>query len=112
MANIADLIETRFGLASEAGRGHPAEGAVATALNHRTHRRYSDRPVDDETLQILLSAAFSAPAKSDLQQSAVVIVRDPTKRAAVAELVPSLDWVVTCPVMMIFCADSRRIRRV
>ncbi|MDP7379790.1 MAG: nitroreductase family protein [Alphaproteobacteria bacterium] len=112
MVDIADLIETRFGLASEAGRGHPAEGAVATALNHRSHRRYSDRPVDDETLEILLSAAFSAPAKSDLQQSAVVIVRDPTKRAALADLVPSLDWVATCPVMMIFCADSRRIRRV
>ena len=41
MVDIADLIETRFGLASEAGRGHPAEGAVATALNHRSHRRYS-----------------------------------------------------------------------
>ena len=60
MADIADLIETRFGLATEAGRGRPAEGAVATALNHRSHRRYSDRPVDDETL-VLLSAAFSAP---------------------------------------------------
>ena len=85
--------------------------ADLTALNHRSHRRYSDRPVDDETLEILLSAAFSAPAKSDLQQSAVVIVRAPTKRAALADLVPSLDWVATCPVMMIFCADSRRIRK-
>ena len=58
MADIADLIETRFGLASEAGRGHSAEGAVATALNHRSHRRYSDRPVDTKPLRFCYRRPF------------------------------------------------------
>ncbi|MED5518008.1 MAG: NADPH-dependent oxidoreductase, partial [Pseudomonadota bacterium] len=62
MVDIADLIETRFGLASEAGRGHPAEGAVATALKQRSHPRYTAPPVDDETQEIMLSAAVWAPA--------------------------------------------------
>ena len=92
MATIADLIETRFGLATEAGADRPAEGSLETLLGHRSHRRYRDAPVSDADLEVLLSASFSAPAKSDLQQAAVVVVRDPAKRAAIADLIPSMDW--------------------
>jgi nitroreductase/FMN reductase [NAD(P)H] len=112
MATIADLIETRFGLATEAGADRPAEGSLETLLGHRSHRRYRDAPVSDADLEVLLSASFSAPAKSDLQQAAVVVVRDPAKRAAIADLIPSMDWLRTCPVFMVFCADSRRIRKI
>ena len=90
----------------------PAEGELASILTHRTHRRFSDRPVSDALLDILLAAAFSAPGKSDLQQASVVKVRDPNRRRAVADLIPSMPWIGTCPVFMIFLGDSRRIRRI
>ena len=112
MKTIADLIEDRFGLPTEAGRDLPAEGELAAILTHRTHRRFTDAPVSDAMLEVLLACAFSAPAKSDLQQSAVVIVRDAAKRKAIADLIPAMPWIGTCPVFMVFLGDSRRIRRI
>ena len=109
---IADLIKDRYGLPTTDGGDMPAEGELASILTHRTHRRFSDRPVSDALLDILLAAAFSAPGKSDLQQASVVKVRDPNRRRAVADLIPSMPWIGTCPVFMIFLGDSRRIRRI
>ena len=111
-STIADLIEDRYGVSTADGHDLPAEGELAGILAHRTHRRFSPEPVPDSLLRVLLAAAFSAPAKSDLQQSAVVVVRDPDKRAAIAELMPNMEWIGTCPVFMVFLGDSRRIRRI
>lgn len=109
---LADLIEDRFGLPTEAGRNMPAEGILARILSRRTHRRYADRPVPDDLLQVLLASAFSASAKSDLQQASVVVVKDPDKRAAIADLIPAMPWIREAPVFMIWIGDSRRIRRI
>ena len=109
---LADLIEARFGLTTEAGRDMPAEGAIAQLLAHRTHRRYKPDPVPDDVLEIVLAAALSAPSKSDLQQVAVVIVRDRAKQAAIGGLIPDMPWIVTAPLFLVFCGDHRRMRRV
>ena len=99
---IANLIKNRFGLATSAGQDMQEFDELANILNHRTHRRYLDKPVPDELLEVLLGAAFSAPAKSDLQQASVVVVRDKDKQEAIADMIP----------VMVFLGDSRRIRRI
>ncbi len=109
---IADLIKDRYGLETDAGRDLAATGELANILKHRTHRRFTDQLVPANLLDVLLAAAFSAPGKSDIQQGTVVIVRDPDRREAIADLIPSMEWIGTCPVFMIFLGDSRRIRRV
>jgi len=85
---------------------------VAQILSHRIHRRYKPDPVSDETLEIALAAALSAPAKSDLQQVAVVVVRDKTSQATIAGWIPDMPWIGQCPVFLVFCGDHRRMRRV
>jgi len=112
MKTLADLIQDRFGLPTEAGRGMPAEGAVARILSHRIHRRYTADPVSDETLEIVLAAGLSAPSKSDLQQVAIVVVKDPSKQATIAGWIPDMPWIGQCPRFLVFCGDHRRIRRV
>jgi len=47
-----------------------------------------------------------------LQQSSVVIIRDKEKQEAIADMIPSMPWLRTCPLLMIFLGDSRRIRRI
>src|SRR5262249_60285849 len=89
----------------------PAEGHLASILSHRTPRRYTDQPIGEELLEVVLAAGLSAPAKSDLQQLSLVLVRDAAKRKAIAELIPSMPWIGTAPVFMVMCGDSRRIRR-
>ncbi len=109
---IAELIEDRFGLPTTAGAALPAEGTVAQLLAHRTHRRYKPDPVPDELLEIVLAAALSAPSKSDLQQVAVVLVRDRAKQATIGGWIPDMPWIATAPLFMVFCGDHRRLRRV
>ena len=109
---IADLIEDRFGLPTEAGRARPAEGTVALMLSHRVHRRWKPDTIPDETLQILLAAALSAPSKSDLQQVAIVLVRDRRKQALIASWIEDMPWIADAPLFMIFCGDHRRMRRI
>jgi nitroreductase len=109
---IADLIQDRFGLPTAAGAGLPAEGTVAQLLAHRTHRRYRPDPVPDDVLEIVLAAALSAPSKSDLQQVAVIVVRDRDKQATVGGWIPDMPWIATAPRFLVFCGDHRRLRRI
>src|SRR5262249_56740873 len=108
---MADLIEDRFGLPTRAGREMPAEGTVATMLSHRVHRRWKPDPISDETLEIVLAAALSAPSKSDLQQVGIVLVRDRAKQSLIASWIEDMPWIADAPLFMVFCGDHRRMRR-
>ena len=109
---IADLIEDRFGLPTDAGRSHPANETVELILSHRTQRRYKPDPVPDDVLQIVLGAALSAPSKSDLQQVAIILVKDRAKQATIGGWIPDMPWIATAPLFAVFCGDHRRMRRV
>jgi nitroreductase/FMN reductase [NAD(P)H] len=109
---LAALLEQRFGVAVHV----PSELAhleeLVQAAAHCSHRRFTDEPVPTSWTETLLACALSAPSKSDLQQLCIVRVEDAAKRAAVAGLVPTLDWLPSAPLLLIFCGDSRRIRRI
>ncbi len=109
---LADLIRKRYGPETGGGADMPAEGPLATILDRRTHRRYADRPVPEDLLDLLFACAFSASAKSDLQQASVIRVADPALRAEVAALIPSMPWIAAAPVFLVWCGDGRRIRRI
>jgi nitroreductase len=53
----------------------------------RAVRTYTDRPVDDETIDRLLRLALRAPSGGGQQAWSLLVVRDPEKRLAVAELI-------------------------
>ncbi len=112
-----DPVEVRYG-ADAAGAAvaqlklldiHPA---LRTVLERRTIRAYAERPVAPALIEALLDIAFSAPSKSDYQQATVLRVDDADKRKALAALVPSMPWIGTAPVFLVFCADARRLEQV
>lgn len=109
---LKDLIAARFAEDLHVGADRPAEGTHAQQLRHRSHRRFKDQAVPDEVLDLLFACALSAPAKSDLQQVAIINFADPKKREAVTDLMPSMPWIKQAPVFLLFCGDGRRIRRV
>jgi len=53
----------------------------------RAVRTYTDQPVDDRTLDELLRVALAAPTGSGAQAWSLLVVRDPERRRAIAELV-------------------------
>lgn len=113
---LAEVIAHRYGEGTvgggSAGQDMPADDVLSSILLRRTHRRYTDAPVSDDLLDVLFAAAFSASAKSDLQQGSVVVIDDPAKRKAIQDLIPSMPWIGAAPVFMIWIGDSRRIRRI
>lgn len=58
------------------------------AIRHRRAvRRYTDRPVDDADLDRLLRLALLAPSGHGAQAWSLLVVREPERRAALADLV-------------------------
>ena len=82
---------------------------LARLANHRTIRRYSSRAVDRELLDLLCACALAAPTKSDLQQRDILILRDTSKRRAIADLIPDMPWIGEAPVFLVFLANGRRV---
>lgn len=111
MTTLEELVEQRYGVGTGCGRDMPAEGTLAQILGRGSQRHYTDEPVSDDLLGVLLACAQSAPTKSDLQQYSIVVVKDPAVREALVGLGSGMDWAPKAPVFMAFCADLRRNRR-
>lgn len=107
---ISDLIEDRFGSPTNIGNQSHAEGQLASILQRRTHRQYSDQPIEDELFDTLLACGLSASSKSDLQQASIVVVDDPDKRALISSWIPSMPWIAKAPRFVVFCGDHSRLR--
>ena len=84
---------------------------IANILQRRSHRSFSDAAVPADLLDTLFATAFSAPSKSDLQQACVIHVDDRDRQRRIAQAVPSTSWAADAPVLLVWCGDSRRIRR-
>lgn len=106
------LLAERFGALAPAPAAAAASPVLREMAAHRSHRRFVEQAVEPELLDTLLACAFSAPAKSDLQQACVIRVEDASLRAAVDALFPRSAWVATAPVFLVWCGDNRRIRRI
>jgi nitroreductase/FMN reductase [NAD(P)H] len=76
---------------------------------HRSHRRYSSRPVEPDLLRLLCACALSAPSKSDLQQCDIVVVGDRTIRKAIVATIPDMPWIMDAPAFLVFAANGARL---
>lgn len=108
MAGKQDLLNARFGIDVP---GAEVPDAIARLLDRRVTRRYTDQDVPDSLLDALLAAAQSAPAKSDLQQFSVVVMRDVARIEQIAKWIGTMDWIATAPVFLVWCGDMRRGQR-
>ncbi|MET9489469.1 NADPH-dependent oxidoreductase [Nocardia sp. NPDC006630] len=77
---------------------------------HRSVRRYLSDPVPDDVLRLLVSSAQSAPTSSNLQVWSVIAVRDPDRKARLAELAGDQEHIRQAPVLLVWTADLARLR--
>lgn len=108
MADTQALLNARFGVDLPETE---VPDVVVPLLDRRVTRRYTDQDVPDALLNGLLAAAQSAPAKSDLQQFSVVVMRDKPRIKQIADWIGSMDWIATAPVFLVWCGDMRRGQR-
>jgi FMN reductase [NAD(P)H] len=108
MADSQALLCARFGIELP---GTEVPDVIASLIDRRVTRRYTEQDVTDQLLDALLVAAQSAPAKSDLQQFSVVVMRDRPRIKQIADWIGTMDWIATAPVFLVWCGDMRRGQR-
>ena len=115
MTTPGDLIRGRYGVKADAPLPFAPmpdiPPALAAILDRRVTRRYAATEVTEVTLQTVLAGAQSAPSKSDLQQYAIIVLRDAGKIARIADWIGGMDWIKQAPVFLLFCGDIRRGRQ-
>lgn len=105
----------RSALSARFGEEFPVDPALsgvaelARIASHRSHRRFTQRPVDAELLRLLCACALSAPSKSDLQQCDIVVVNDPAICRAIVETIPDMPWINDAPRFLVFAANGERL---
>ena len=104
------VLKARFGSAPALTQAPRGLEVLAEMANRRVVRRYSDKPLDPALLETLCAVALSAPSKSDLQQTDIVIVTDKDQRAKLEALIPENPWAKAGSALLVFCGNNRRHR--
>ena len=121
-------------MAPDASDGSDGSDFFDVAARQRAHRRFTDQPVDDDTVLRLIEAAVRAPSAENRQPWEFVVARDPEVRRAIGELMAKA-WdgggrsysehrlsaamlkdvdqamhggVAEAPVLIVVCADLER----
>lgn len=81
---------------------------MKTINTRRSIRKYSDRNVSDELLNRLLAEAMRTQTMGNLQFYSVVVTRDSEMKQRLAPAHFNQPMVTSAPVVLTFCADTRR----
>ena len=76
--------------------------------SHRSIRKFSNRPVEQNVIEQLISAGQSAATSSFIQACTVIQVNDPKSREILYECTAGQIYVKEAPVFLVFCADMQR----
>ncbi len=77
---------------------------------HRSIRRYQDKPVPAEVLDAVIKAAWHGPTSVNGQQVSLVVVQDEVRRQKIAELAGGQPWIAQAPVFITVVADFYKTR--
>src|SRR6185312_11295586 len=91
---IESALETRFGERFHTDAAPAGREELARMAARRVCRKYEARDVAPVLVRLLCASALSAPTKSDLQQSDILIIRDKAKRHAIGALLPEMPWLI------------------
>ena len=109
MVDASKLYEDRYGKNSILDFSNiNIPDLLKTIISRSSVRKFSEKPIPKELLTILLTAAQSAPSKSNLQQYSILIMQDEAIKMKVADLIGNTKWALSAPVFLLFLADIRR----
>ncbi|WHX98411.1 NADPH-dependent oxidoreductase [Neobacillus sp. DY30] len=83
---------------------------IETMLSHRSIRKYSQQPVSNEDLDIIIRSAQAAPSWVNGQHVTIISIKDPDRRKKMSELAGNQKHIIEAPIFLVFCADFHRIK--
>lgn len=108
MTTLQELLAARYGTHAPRIQAE-LNPVLETQLAHRSVRKFLNTPVSDDQLRLILAAAQSASTSSSMQMWSVVVVRDPEKRAHIAEAIGAAgEFQEVAPVFLVWVIDYAR----
>ena len=108
-ASIERALAERFGERIAVDPALTGLAALEKIAAYRSHRQFLPRSIEPEFLRLLCACALSAPSKSDLQQSDILIVNDMAIRKAIVATIPNMPWINDAPAFLVFLANGERL---
>lgn len=99
-----EVYQQKYGLDSPS----PIEGLLPF-LQHRSVRRYTDEPIEDDLWNLLKASAQSAATSSNLQTWSAIEVAKGPNRDKLAELCGNQKQVSTAAKFLVFLGDLHRL---
>ena len=84
--------------------------AIQAIMTRRSVRKFTDAPVSDEDIDVVLRAAMAAPSATNEQPWHFVVVRDRTMLQRLAHATPYAGALTRAPLGLVVCADKRAAR--
>jgi FMN reductase (NADPH) len=77
---------------------------------HCSIRKFKSDPVTEEQLTVILKSAQMASSSKNMQAYSVIRVKNTETRKEFAALAGNQQYIVECPLFLVWCADLNRIR--
>ncbi len=81
---------------------------IETILDHRSIRKFEDKPLSKEQIRLIVESAQSASTSSFVQAYTIIGVKDKEKKKKLAELAGNQSYVEHNGHFFVFCADLYR----
>ncbi len=81
---------------------------LETIFNHRSIRKFSDKPIEEEMLGQILEAGTRASTTGNMQAYSIIVTRDKQLKEKLWEAHFRQNMVLEAPVHITFCADFNR----
>jgi nitroreductase len=81
-------------------------------MTRRSIRRYTDEPVSEADIEVLLRAAMAAPSAGNQQSWRIVVVTDRDQLERLSKATPYSAMLAQAPLGLVVCGDTRDERHV
>ena len=81
---------------------------IRTIQNHRSHRSYLPKEVDELMLEQIIQSVQAAPSWINGQQVSVIAIKDRERKKKLAALSGNQKYIEEAPVFLVFCLDFYR----
>ena len=80
--------------------------AIDNILNRKSVRKYSDKQVEKEKIDMIMKCAMAAPSAMNKQPWEILVVTDKQKLDKIAEIVPNASYSKNSQVTIIVCGNK------
>lgn len=103
---VSALTMTVMSSCSNNSGSSKADAVLENIHNRKSVRQYTDEPVSEEHIEILLKAAMAAPSAVNFQPWRFVVVTERAELDAMAEVLPFARMLKQAPLAIVVCGET------